>query len=402
MSYHLALVALVSAIWVAPAAAADHPVGNARLAMRRAPATMVLAIRDANVTLPVIGSPDDPTIAAATLEIFTVGGDATTVLPAGAQWRAIAAKRTRYKFRNPTAPAVSFVRSATMADGVAIKVVARGVALPEGSIGSAAVRLTFGDTRLCSVFAAGHVLRDDSVRFVARATGASALADCSDAALAAASCTESGPPVCGGNCLGNGVCGPDTFGGGDCLCIQPSSPCGETAPVCNGACAGGEECVSIAGDSPLTPECVCLPVGATPCGEPGIPVCGGDCPSGRVCGPIHQSPIGGGGVACACGDPGPCESGGLVCGNGFACAQVPPGDRQCLPIPCAGAYPMCGGNCGAGVCRALDVNGTFQQCICADAGGASCDSDCGGFLCDEGSVCRVTFGSETTCGCEPP
>lgn len=399
MRHYLVAVAFIFAS-ISTATAADQVAGTARFALYRATGKLVLSVRDPDIAVPAVGSADDPTIAGALLEVFATTDDVATTLPTGPAWRAIDGFRTRYLFRNRIAPERSLVRAAKLVDGVAIKIVALGVVFPDGPLGSVALRLTMQGTRICAVFAPEQVQRDDAVRFVGRATGDAGLTGCDDSALAVASC-GGGAPVCGGNCLGGGACVAD-LGGGSCLCVQPSSPCGETAPVCNGACSEGEECVTIAGVSTLAPECVCIPEGATPCGTPGAPVCGGACPEGQVCEPIHQHPIAGGGVVCTCGAPDACKLGGLACGNGFACGNISLGEPTCLPIPCGGIYPTCGGGCGSGVCRALDINGTFLSCICADPDGAGCDTECGGFLCDEGLVCRVNLSPAASCGCEAP
>ena len=214
-----------------------------------------------------------------------------------------------------------------------------------------------------------------------------------------ASCDVSPFPACGGPCPGDGVC---TIGYGICRCVSPTSPCGETSPVCNGTCAAGEQCAAV-GPGPL-PGCVCLPDGATPCGSPGAPVCGGACPSGDVCRPFYMLPSLGGALGCGCAPPGECGQGGLDCRNGFACALIPPLNYICAPIGCGDspAYPTCSGTCVAGAaCQPIRLaDYSFTQCVCAIP--APCDASCGGYTCAAGEVCRVQVGPPETCGCGAP
>jgi len=172
-------------------------------------------------------------------------------------------------------------------------------------------------------------------------------------------------PQCSGSCAGGGVCGPD-ISSGACICISPSSPCGDTSPVCNGTCPTGEQCVGF-GTDPLFRGCGCIPVGATPCGSPGVPVCGGICPADQECNVTFGLPIFGGGPFCSCTRPGPCgQNGGGECPNGFGCGIIPPGPASCFPLACTGAdpFPTCGGGCGdGGECLPLSV-GTFDGCSC--------------------------------------
>jgi hypothetical protein len=166
--------------------------------------------------------------------------------------------------------------------------------------------------------------------------------------------------------------------------------------VCNGICPGGEECVGFETIFPSN-VCACIPMGSTPCG--GSVFCGGVCPPGTECNALAKSPLQGGYRFCGCSEPAPC--GGCPCG--YACALIPP--LGCLPpsdpIPfCTGdsPYPVCGGSCAGGECRALRFLGAFEDCVCVRP--EFCDVACGAGSCPTGMVCELD--SHCNCSCAAP
>ena len=392
----------------APTVAADQPIAGAKLALKQvgSKAKLKFLSKDSGFLFPAIGGADDPQVVGAVVDIVpTPGAPGVLTLPAGSGrpgWTAETGVTASYKFDNALAPnGISPVRVLSLQQGKKIQIGAKaivGVSLT-GALAGMSIRITIGTLRNCARFDATTIRRQASGAFVAANAAATALTDCSDASLGIPSGCQLSPfPTCGGPCPGDGVC---TAGLGSCTCISPSSPCGGTAPVCNGTCPVGEACDAV---GPGFPSCVCLPIGATPCGSPGAPICGGECPSGSVCRPAAALPIFGGTIGCSCVPPGNCGAGGGECANGFVCAHFPlSGTLTCVPISCGGTYPTCGGGpCGdGGTCDAIKITGTpITFCACAVPG--SCDSSCGGYTCAPGQVCSVAVGTPDTCSCTLP
>jgi hypothetical protein len=414
----LLAVALAAGFGVATSAqAADQAIAG-RLTLRQSGARQKLTFvsRDPAFLFPVFGGPNDPATGSpggALIDLFSQNeGTALLAVPRGTGkpgWTHGSRRVEFYRFRNPRAPgSVSPVGTVVLRRGRLLEVTARATGLPlvapQGTVG---IRFTMGTLRNCALFGGSTVRRDRPGLFVAQGASAS-LADCSDGSLGALTTTTSSTttttiascglfPECNGPCPDGGVCGADF---GFCRCISPNSPCGETGPVCNGTCPAGDECVAN-GPGPLN-GCMCLPVGATPCGAPGPPVCGGACPAGLVCRAGYGLPILGGQLGCACTVQGPCGQGGADCPNGFACGILPPGPAQCFPVACGGgSYPTCGGTCVQGAeCQAVHVpTASVNLCVCALP--APCDASCGGYSCSAGEVCTIDTQGHV-CACAAP
>lgn len=406
----LAAVFVISLGAAVAARAVDNPIEGQRLALKRIGTSTKLTFvsRDTTFLFPAIGGADDPatgTPGGATIELFSQSeGHASLAVPAGAGdpgW-IVVSDPPSYKFRNRQAPAgISPARIAVLRQGKTIKLVAKDaglpLAVPQGTVG---IRITTGTLRNCARFTTSTIRKDVAGAFVASRAAFTALSNCSDDSLngVTPTCASSEFPACGGTCLGDGVCTP-TFSG--CVCISPSSPCGETAPACSGVCPEGEVCAGF-GPGPFT-SCGCVPVGSTPCGDPGAPVCGGACPSGTACKPVRSLPIFGGILGCDCAPPGPCGAGGADCANGFACSPMNP-MAICTPIECGGSptYPTCGGTCVSGAaCQPFKLDGSgFTTCLCAIP--APCDAGCGGYTCAGGDVCTVQTEPTVSCACGAP
>jgi len=390
--------------------AQDRPIDGQRLVLKRTGTSTKLTFvsRDPDFLFPVIGTGDDPSIDGLTVEVFSLGeGEGSLAAPLGVGnpgWTVASAPPLFYRFRNGEAPAgISPLRLALLRQGRTLKIVAKDAGLPLAApLGAVGIRITTGNTlRNCARFAGPTVRKDEAGAFVGSHATADAIVDCSDASMNGLppACEVSGSPACGGTCSGDGVCTATLSG---CVCISPSSACGDTAPACSGTCPAGEECAAV-GPGPF-PGCVCLPTGSTPCGSPGAPVCGGACPSGLSCEPVRSLPIFGGYLGCECRSPGPCGFGGADCPNGFACAAMNP-RASCTPIDCGGnpAYPTCGGSCVSGAaCQAVKVGPTSPSTFCLCAIPAPCDVACGsGYACPSGDVCTVD-NSSLSCSCGAP
>jgi hypothetical protein len=319
--------------------AADHPIDGLRLVLKRSPtkSSLVFVTRDPTFLFPAIGGPDDPSTGGATIEVFSPSeGSAAVQVPAGVGtpgWTVKSEGQPQYKFKNPDAPAgVSPVKLALLKSAKVLKVVSKDALLAlSGAQGTVGIRITTGTLRNCALFDAPTIRKDETGVFSARNASAAVLTDCSDGSLLGGpptgSCEASPFPDCSGTCSGDGAC---AGGLGSCFCISPSSPCGDTSPMCSGTCPDGEECVAYAAN-PL-PACQCLPPGVTPCGDPGPPTCGGACPASDVCATIFTSPVFGGQPACACGQAAPCGPNGIQCPPGYGCALIPPGNYLCAPL----------------------------------------------------------------------
>jgi hypothetical protein len=388
-----------------PATALDHPSAGTtlKLSNKNGKQKLVFISKDGGSLFPAIGSADDPATAGAVIDLApSPGGAGTLAMPPGSGNPGWTAKNTAlpaHKFQNKFAPAgISGVKVAFFKQGKQIKVIAKS--LGGTSFGptttQVGVRVTTGSLRNCALFGPETIRRTSVEALSAAKAPPSALADCSNASIGfPGGCQLSEFPACGGACEGDEVCTPQL---GSCACVGPSTPCGASYPACGGVCPVGEACAAIGPDHM---SCLCIPEGATPCGDPGAPTCGGACPSGQACFPAYGLPALGGQLGCTCGSPAACGAGGLDCGNGLVCVYFG-SSTLCAPIPCGGTYPTCGNTaCGdGGECQAINVNaGAFTGCVCAVP--ASCDT-CGGYSCPSGQVCGIQAGGPgpTTCGCE--
>mgnify|MGYP001236368815 CR=1 FL=1 len=362
--------------------AADQPIGaeGLKLETSRSGARLVFVSRDPGFLFPAIGSADDPATGApggVVIDLFSQQpGQASLSVPPGAGnpgWSTRPGAHSSYRFRNALAPmGIATLRAVTLRQGNLLTLKARdtGLALTsqQGPIG---IRITTGTLRSCALFDAATIVMDRPGRYVAKHALAASISDCSDASLGLPpppTCGGMWPWKCSGTCPGDGVC---TAGYGGCTCFSPSAPCGETSPTCMGACAAGEECVTMGPGSPPM-SCACIPVGSTRCGSPGAPVCGGECSSGQVCRPVYAPQPLGGGLGCNCGTPGACGPGTLDCPNGFACAVILPDTYFCKPIDCSGGsgYPTCDGTCGPGTCQAVTSPDFGSICVCTETPGS--------------------------------
>ena len=403
----LLTAAIVFSLGVSAAAwAADQPIDGQRLVLKKVGAGTKLTFvsRDPDFLFPAIGGADDPATVGATVELFSqTEGQASLSLPAGVGnpgWNAASGPPASHRFRNSDAPGgISAVRVAVLREGKVLKVVAKDAGLPlavaQGAVG---IRITTGTLRSCARFAGPSAIRRDVAGvFVGANSTPAGLSSCSDGVLSGQpECGEEfGHPFCGGTCPGDTTC---VTGTGVCHCVSlETTPCGETSPVCGGTCPAGEQCAAV-GPGPVFQQCVCLPTGSTPCGNPGAPVCGGACPSGTSCKPVRGLPVFGSPLGCDCAPPGPCGSGGVDCANGFACTPLNP-SAFCAPIECGGSpeYPVCGGTCVSGAaCQPFKFESGFTTCLCAVP--APCDTACGGYTCGGGDVCIMDTSTNCSCG----
>jgi hypothetical protein len=391
------------------AQAVDRPIDGQRLVLKKVGAGTKLTFvsRDPAFLFPAIGGADDPATVGATVELFSQSeGQASLDMPAGVGnpgWNAASGSPSSHRFRNGDAPGgISAVRVAVLREGKVLKIVAKDAGLPLAGVqGAVGIRITTGTLRSCARFAGSAIRRDLPGIFVGSNSNLGDLSSCSDGVMSGQpECGEFGYPFCGGTCPANTTC---VAGTGACHCVSlDATPCGETSPVCGGTCPAGEQCAAV-GPEPAFKQCVCLPTGSTPCGDPGAPVCGGACPSGTACKPVRSLPIFGGGLGCSCNPPGPCGKGGADCPNGFACSPMNP-QAICAPIECFGTattYPTCGGTCVSGaLCQPLKTDSGFTTCLCALP--APCDAACGGYTCATGEVCTAQVSPSLSCSCGAP
>ncbi len=356
--------------------------------------SLVFKSKDPNAVFPTIGGANDPSVVGLNVEVFTASQPSTSdSAPAGAEWTSKTGNVDKYVYRG-TSP----FRRVVLREGRVIAL--RGVDVSadmSAPLGPVAIRISSGLDTNCAFFDAGTIRKDLPGKFVARGPSATVLADCSDNTIAIAlgiACSSSGGGVCGGDCGPGGVCTEDFSG---CLCVFDTDPCGDTAPVCNGVCPTGEECVEIDSGLPFA-SCTCTPIGVTACGEPGDPTCGGACPVGDVC----ETLLGKFGEFCSCLDPAATCGGSTPgpCPAGFTCAFLPnTGPWTCAPNFCGGTFPACGGGgCDAGEsCLPVSVTGLLDTCVCAPTGD-SCDTTCGGMECPGSAICTLDPVAET-CSC---
>jgi hypothetical protein len=402
----------------APSAALDQPISGRFFKLTYGEFNItqfVFGSDDPAVPFPAIGGSDDPasgTPGGISVEIFTRFASDLASAPAGLGnpgWGVSRNGADTYRYRNRGGAGISKLRMVTLREGRVLRIRGETV-FGLGGIGPVAIRVTTASLRSCAVFDGASVRRDVINRYVARDASAPAIADCDDVTLLTAlglGCADSAPGTCGGVCPGDGVCAPDVLGG-PCRCVFPTQPCGETAPVCGGECAAGEQCYPIDDFIPGSiNECACAPIGEPPCGATGFACSATPCPGGLVCDLIPGFGIYDSQCSCVdpnavCGQPGYGE-----CPPDFECVFFPGpgGSWGCVPVFCGGTYPACGGSCASGSnCVPLEIpGGAF--CVCATPGlscddGAVCD---GGLNCPPGEVC--TLGGSplgSSCSCEPP
>jgi hypothetical protein len=438
--------------WTVSAAAAERRVPAKILRIESGPdgSALVFKAQPPDFLFPPIGSDDDPatgTPGGLTIEVFTQSeGPARPTVPPGVGipgWTAHDGAVDSFLYRGPGLA----VRKIRLREGKTVDVRAADVGLDlSAPLGAVAVRVTTGTRRICAVFTADTIVKDEPGKFLARrAPGSPNVGPvCSDAFLLGElgfGCPGSGGSACGGSCPDGGVCGQQSDG--TCVCGFPTDPCGGTAPVCNGECAAGEECVAIAGTPEEGVTCTCS--ATTPCGAVDDLSCGGDCPAGEECVTIDNGPILD--DTCTCTPIGvtPCGAASnpscdATCPAGEVCDLVDgpyeqacrclPVDAVCGPGPgfcpfvdsecryrevamfwacegefCGGTFPTCGGACSGGrVCMPVESAG-FGTCVCGTPGFSCDDPMCGegGIECPSGEVCTISFaGPSPTCSCEAP
>jgi hypothetical protein len=321
------------------------------------------------VPIPTPGATDDPSLSGMVITLIGRGSHTTATLtaPPGVSrpgWSVRSAPRVSYAYAAPgLAPGSASPIHVTLRTGSGLRIRAKSsglvLAAPEGAV---AVRIELGPTRVCALFDAPAVRRDQAGRFVARDADAAGLADCNDGTLSA-------------------------------------SPCGGTAPACDGECPSGEACGSLGGFP--EPSCGCLPAGSTPCGTV-YPSCGdGDCPAGTSCFADAFTCCGDVVIPyCAClsePPPEPCPGG---CPPGWICTLPAPGFQPfCLPPFCSGgSAPACDGSCGSQPGTACTAVGNLCFCLTPCSGGDPYPT-CGGTCVEAGWTCS---GVEGSCICLPP
>jgi hypothetical protein len=385
------ILLLPATVW-----SADHPVDGRKLLIKAKNGKQKLVVKsvDSSVGFPAIGGSDDPSVTGTSIELFSGSGESAVLTLLSTGW---SSKPGSHRFDNKEAPqGISQVRKVRLKEARSLTIASRGAGvLPTGSLGSIALRVTSGTVRTCMLFDAATLVREDTSKFIGKNARAGSLVDCSDVSLGASCHFNSITLDCVGGCSGAGVCALTDPFSSTCSCVDPSSACDGTAPVCNGTCAAGEFCASYGGG--VSTGCGCIPDGEPVCG--GVPgICGGSCPSGQECATAFDLPVFGGGPFCTCGGTGDCGSGGLNCPPGFGCGGVSGGGPFCVPIECPGStgFPTCGGNCGTGaICTPVDVLG-FQTCVCSPEATA-CDATCEGYGCGPGQACMLD-GVNCICG----
>ena len=191
MTQTILLLSLILA--ASQATAGDLPFQDAQLTLSRSASgreTLVFQGTDPAIVPPTVGGADDPTLAGATIEVFSIGDDTVgtlqvpaTASAAPAQWKISRAKD--FTFTNRDAPAgPSAVRSLVVQRGKKLRVVARDVPLAlAGTNGGISVRVTMGTARWCARLDGASVKRDQADVFRAKGAAAPVLADCSNFSL---------------------------------------------------------------------------------------------------------------------------------------------------------------------------------------------------------------------------
>jgi hypothetical protein len=362
----LVLPCLLLAAGRESALAADRELNGGKLDVRRhdGKEQFTFSSKDPAFLFPTIGSGDDPGTGSpggALIEILSVVEPTVAfTVPTGVGkpgWAAKLGTVSRHTYTNTTAPSgPTPIKKMQMRQGKVLNLTSKqaGLAMAMATT-RIAVRITVGTQRNCIVFAGPSITKNEPSRLKAQKSGATVppqVSDCTDASL-----------------------------------LGLPTGCGDTAPMCNGECPPDAECATLGGPGAFA-TCGCLPIGSTPCGDPGVPACGGICPNDENCGSIFTTF----GSGCMCGVP--------ECGNGFSYGGAPQDGAPfgCYPNLCGSDYPTCSADpCGnGGTCSPFEAgSGSFTGCICADP--LPCDA--GGFECPVGEVCRV---NGENAGCGPP
>jgi hypothetical protein len=324
------------------ATAAAGPIDVDRLSLKRSGDRERLSFvsHDESWIMPATAAPDDGP-GPISIELFSTADPSGQTLgipqlDAPTAWRvSLGADGSivRFRLRNDAAPnAAGDFSGALLRKGRVLRFVGRrtGLAL-DGAQGQVGIRITMAGQVLCALFRDGTVGADQPGRFLGKHALASDIADCRTETLGGVTPCGVVPGAfeCGGTCPAGESCVVDDPFAPSCHCIGPTSPCGETAPLCNGMCPDGSACTVTTAGTFTT--CGCVPPGGCQ-GLSGYPTCGGTCPAGQECHPyfaqvgqfLRYS-------GCACASPGPCDcTGTLACPAGQICtfAQVP---GICIP-----------------------------------------------------------------------
>ncbi len=196
-----------------PALAVDQPISGKKLMVGRSASgkeKLVFVSRDPAFLFPIIGGPDDPTLAGGALvELFAENepGPAAFAVPPDIGkpgWKVKDKAVDQFKFSNADAPGgPSALKTLLLKEGTVLKVVGKQAGLSlAGPLGAVGIRITVGTQRNCARFSGVRVKVDEPGLFGGKNARASALPDCSDASLAgtnpflyeAGLCTFTEPP----------------------------------------------------------------------------------------------------------------------------------------------------------------------------------------------------------------
>ncbi len=180
---------------VLPAHAEDRPITGFQLKVSRVPdrtvpEQLVFESKDLALIGPARGGADDPSLAGATIEVFSErdGLAAPILVPpaasaAPALWKS--PKPNDYVFTHPGAPAApSAVRRLDLRSGVKLRLIANAAPFAlDGETGATVVRVSLGSVRYCARFESSAVRTDKPGRFLAKGSTSETPADCSDEAL---------------------------------------------------------------------------------------------------------------------------------------------------------------------------------------------------------------------------
>ncbi len=382
----VARAAFLAAFLAAGAAhALDHTIPAVKLRLRLLPSGKEqLLLFSKNPLLPIgaVGSPDDPSLAGAHIELFSPNGPAHTLfdVPAGLGnpgWK-LEPTAQLYMFRNGLAPGgPSLIKLLVLQNGKKVKILGKSTGLTLGTLGAVGLRITAGSYRNCVLFDATRstLVKDTADEFLGRdAVASPALPDCGAHSLGGATCGNgavetdetcdgSDDAACPGLCNANCTCPPPVCG--DQHVNQASEECdGTDDGACPGNCQPSCVCLGVCGDGIVNQPSEgcdgagsCIQPGLLDCRPPGVP---GECTCCSV-----------GGFSCdvlGCCDPertcipGP-HSSGSCCFN--AAGHTCQGDSDC----CFGRV------CSGGVCcgSAGSSCGSGVECCSGSCSGSACD-----------------------------
>ena len=320
-----------------PAPALAGPIDADRLAIKRSATReqLTFSTRDPSWTLPPPSSSDDgPGMIRVELFSSAEPSGATLTIPelgSPSVWhvsRSSDGSVLGFRLRNPDAPngAGDFGAALLRRTGKLRLIAPRsGLTLdaPQGRVG---IRITLATGVLCALFHDDTVAVDRPGKFVGKHARAADIPDCDTETLGGTTPCGATPGVfeCMGECPAGEECVVADPFTPTCHCVGPASPCGETAPMCNGSCPDGSTCTQTSAGTFTT--CGCLAPGA--CEDYSTyATCGGTCAPGTACYP-YSSQTGQflSSAGCTCAAPAPCScGGGLACPPGQICRiqQVP-------------------------------------------------------------------------------